>query len=280
MQWIDLALIGNEDQLVSRLSSLSSEVRAQAVDQFLDFLKLSREEVEVSTLRILVERARGFALPTSLWSRPLYASSSVRDAGREHLESYGLAASAERLDAIQSLYQQFAAERCRTPVTEAALLESNYRCGHCGLAFHDEELESKGFASPYELRGSLKVDPFKPHWAPSHPNYRLPTMDHDWPVTTYGSNEDDNLRVLCGGCNEGKANFLSVEQMGPWSGLLDRQQLLSRKVSLAVFYVQIRRAPFCSQTGVGSDSAELTVRLRNPNGPAVLDNLMTVASPD
>lgn len=279
MQWIDLTLIGSEEKLVSTLSALSTAQRGQSIQELLNFLVISQKDVEVSMLRILVERARGFALPASLWSRRLDSSSSVREAGRAHLQNHGLEASGERLDAIQSLYLQFATERSRTPVTEQALQACNYRCEHCGLAFCDEDLEAKGFVSPYGLRGTLKVDAFKLHWIDTHPNYRLPTMDHDWPVATYGSNDDDNLRVLCGGCNEGKANFLSMEQMGPWSGLLDRQQLLRNKVSLALFYVQIRRAPLCSLTGAGSDTTELTVRLKNPHGPAVLDNLVTVASP-
>jgi len=279
MEWIDLALINNEDQLTAALTSIPPQGRAKVLDDFVQFLALSQDDVEISLLRVMVERARGFALPVSLWTRPLYASSSVRSAGALHLQALGLQVSPERLDAVQALYEQFATPREPTYVTEDLLKATGYRCGHCGLAFCDEDLLSKGFASPHGTRGALKVDSLKLHWELGNHKRRRPTMDHDWPVSTFGNNGESNLRVLCGGCNEGKANIIAVEQMGSWTGLLERRQLVGHQVSLALFYAQIRRAPICSKSGVGRDSAELTVELRDPTGPAILDNLITVASP-
>ncbi|WP_394538830.1 hypothetical protein PRJ39_25270 [Lysobacter enzymogenes] len=278
MQWIDLALISGESNLVSTLEALERQERKVIADELFGILGLSQDDFELSTLRILVERARGFALPISLWSRPLDASSSIRDAGRSHLGQLGLEASSSRLDAIQFMYQEFATERARVPVTVTALSKNGFRCEHCGLAFCNEDLESKGIVSPHGYRGALKVDVLKVHW--QRDEHRIPTMDHDWPVSTFGSNADHNLRVLCAGCNEGKAAYLALEQMGAWTGLLNRVQLVSQQVPLALFYAQIRRDPVCSRTGVASNSAELTVELRDPARPAIFDNLKTVVSPD
>lgn len=277
MQWIDLTLLSAEAQLVSALTGLERGQRQSVADELLKLLRMDRDDLEVSSLRILVERARGFALPVSLWSRPLDASSNIRDAGRVHLEQLGLEATSERLDAIQILYQQFATERTRKPVTEASLQKNGYRCEHCGLAFCNEDLESKGIESPHGLRGALKVDALKLHWG--RDDLRIPTIDHDWPVSTFGSNADHNLRVLCGGCNQGKADYIALEQMGAWTGLVNRVQLVRQAVPLALFYAQVRRSSICSQTGVASSTAELTVQLRDPAGPAVFDNLITIVSP-
>jgi hypothetical protein len=85
---------------------------------------------------------------------------------------------------------------------------------------------------------------------------------------------------FCHGCNHGKENFVALEQMRPLVGLPARTQLLTGgSVAWDVFYAQLRRAPTCSETGENATQAELTVRLRDPHAPAVLDNLETVASP-
>lgn len=217
-------------------------------------------------------------LPKSLWGRTLDSSSSIQEAGQRHLADLGLDVSTSRLQAIQNLYQEFASTREKVPVTSAALTKNNYRCEHCGIAFCNEDLASKNIISPHHYRRVIKIDPFKLHWSRS--DYRIPTMDHDWPVTTFGSNSTTNLRVLCRGCNEGKADYLALEQMGAWSGLYKREQLINGAVPLSLFYAQIRKEPMCSESGARSDTSELTVELRDPKRPAVFDNLITVVSPD
>ena len=235
-------------------------------------------EVQRATLRILVERVRPFALSSSLWARPITSSDDPRAEIRRQFVRRGIAETSERVHLALRLYAQFAQDRTKVPVKEADLRRCGYRCEHCGLAFCNEELASKALISPFGLRGAKKTDPLKPHWNGVDDN-RYPTMDHDWPVSLYGDNTSKNLRVLCGACNQGKANYQALEQMKPWVGLQDRAQLLGRSpLPCEVFYTQIRRSPTCERTGKGAAATELTVERRDPLSPAVLDNLMTVES--
>jgi hypothetical protein len=199
---------------------------------------------------------------------------------REHLEKLQVPSTSNRLLAMQAMYTDFAdATRAKGLVTRESLSKTAFRCAHCGLRFCDEDLMSKAIVSPYGPRPlPIKVDPMKLHW--SFPKYREPTADHDWPISTYGSNDDANIRILCQGCNGGKENILALEQLGAWTGLYNRKQLQDHEVPLSLFYAQLRRQPRCAKTGVSAAEAELTVALRDPQGPAILDNLMTVVSPD
>ena len=177
------------------------------------------------------------------------------------------------------MYLQFSQERDNTRrVTQADLEQQNFRCGHCGLAFCDEELAKKGIESPHGERRKPKNDPLKPHW--SRADYRVPTLDHRWPISLYGSNDLDNLLVLCKGCNVGKANRIAREQLEPFIGLPQRDTLLARyPLSPDLFYAQLIREPACSQTKQTAIECELTVEIVDPTKPAFLDNLTTVMSP-
>jgi hypothetical protein len=215
----------------------------------------------------------------ALVARPITSSDDPSTEIRRHFERRGVAETPERVQLALQLYAQFAQDRAKVPVKEVDLRRCGYRCEHCGLAFCNEELASKALISPFGLRGAKKVDPLKPHWNGIDEN-RNPTMDHDWPVSLYGDNTSGNLRVLCGACNQGKANYLALEQLKPWVGLQERAQLLGRgSLSLEAFYTQIRRSPICQRTGRGADVMELTVVLRDVRSPPVLDNLITVESP-
>ena len=279
MEWIDFALLGDENNLRSAIDGLDDGQRADAIDELTRKLGVDRADVERSILRLLVERVRPYALPMSLWARPITASDDPRVLLRAHFGRVGVAATADRLDKGLDLYLQFREERSRVPVQESDLRRCRYRCEHCGLAFCNEELARKAIVSPFGTRGTKKTDALKPHWNVAD-ELRWPTMDHDWPVSLYGNNDRRNLKVLCRACNEGKSDFLAWEQTRPSVGLPRRTQL-STPGSLPneLFYTQLRRSPVCADTGQTATSTELTVRLVDASGPLVLDNLVTVASP-
>jgi len=280
MDWIDLALTKDEGSLNALLSRLSAEDLKNIKRQLLTVLQMQADELELSTVRILIERVRPFALPLQLWTRPSFASSSIRELGDQHLAAHGITTTEDRLDSVQHLYQRFKVfKRSKgAKLSEAKLASAGFRCQICGLRFCNEDLENWGIVSPHGYRGVPKPDPNKLHW--TNPVYRLPSIDHDWPISTFGDNSIENQRVVCGGCNGGKANFVALEQTNAWTGMVDRMQLEDGAVSLALFYSQLRRYPTCSRTGATAATTELSVALRDPTKPVVLDNLVTVTGPN
>jgi hypothetical protein len=278
-QWIDLALIDDEQALSTAIRDMDDSDRAAAIGAVVGELGLTKAEVERAILRVMIERARPLALPTSLWSRSITASDDPKAHVRAHFTRRGIAETPERLQQAVRLYFRFAEDRKKIRIRESDLKRCGYRCEHCGLAFCNEDLDSRALISPFGLRGTPKIDALKPHWNGGD-ELRYPTVDHHWPVSLYGDNSAANLRVLCGGCNQGKANYMALEQLPSSVGLVGRNQLLgSRSLSFEAFYTQIRRSPLCERTGQSPAVTELTVQLRDPRAPSVLDNLITVASP-
>ncbi|WP_115504253.1 HNH endonuclease [Mesorhizobium sanjuanii] len=278
LQWIDLALLGDEARLSAAIDGLDESGRTAVIADLADQLGMNDAQIQRATLRILVERVRPFALSSALWSRPITSSDDPRAEIRRQFARRGVAETPERIDLALQLYAQFTQDRAKVPVREIDLMRCGYRCEHCGLAFCNEDLVSRGLISPFGLRGTDKTDPLKPHWN-GPDNNRYPTMDHDWPVSLYGDNGINNLRVLCGACNQGKANYLALQQLKPWVGLPERAQLLGgSSLSFDVFYAQIRRSPSCFQSGRKADVTELTVALRDVHSAPVLDNLVTIES--
>lgn len=276
-QWIDLALLPNEEELTQALDTLGRDDRNRIQNELLAVLKLRADTAELAILRLLIERVRPIVLPASLWSRPIESSTDfVAEAGR-HLKHLGVQATRERLRHLQGLYSQFVTDRGKHQVSQQLLEDQGFRCTHCGLAFCDDECIQKGFVSPFGSRRRPKEDPLKPHWRKLE--HRLPTLDHHWPVSLYGDNQSSNHRVLCAGCNMGKENYLAAEQMHPFAGLPKREQFTrQRPVPFDVFYVQIRLYPECFRTGKTARETELTVELRDASLIGVLDNLVTVES--
>ncbi len=280
VEWIDLALLGDEEGLSAAINRLDASERATALADVAHQLGVDQVAIERAMLRTLVERVRPFALSSALWARAITASDDPEVEVRAHFARRGVTETPNRMRLALQLYAQFAEDRGNVRVQESDLKRCGYRCEHCGLAFCNEELSHKTLISPFGLRGGAKVDALKPHWN-GQDSDRYPTLDHDWPVSLYGDNTSSNLRVLCRSCNMGKADYLALEQLRPWVGLPGRKQLLSQNVlSAEVFYTQLRRSPLCESTGLGPKATELTVQLRDPYIPGVLDNLVTVRSPD
>lgn len=279
MEWIDFGLLGNEDELTATLDGLDEAQRADATAELTSKLGLDRADVERSILRLLIERVRPYALPASLWARPVTASDDPRALLRAYFGRVGVTETADRLDRGIDLYLQFREERSRVQVQESDLRRCSFRCEHCGLAFCNEELARRAIVSPFGTRGTKKTDALKPHWNGSD-DLRFPSMDHIWPVSLYGNNDRKNLKVLCRACNQGKEDFVAWEQTRPAVGLPRRPQLATPgSLPIELFYAQLRRSPICVDTGQDATSTELTVRLVDVGGPLVLDNLVTVASP-
>lgn len=277
-EWIDLALIGDEAALSAAVGALDGDGQARALKSLTRALAIGEGEVVENLIRLLVERVRPLALPASLWSRPVTASDDPLTHVRNHFRRRGINETQARLDAAVRLYDRFAEERVDRRVGEAELTRCGFRCQHCGIAFCNEQLEYKGVVSPFGNRGRDKSDPLKPHWN-GGAEKRQPTHDHVWPVSTYGDNSSDNLRVLCNGCNFGKGDVLALEQVRAWTGLTGRDPLLrSGVVDWAAFYAQLRQSPRCDASDAGPNEAELTVELVDPGGPPVLGNLRTVTS--
>jgi hypothetical protein len=275
--WIDFALLPNEEELTRALDELGGDERDAILNELLAVLKLRAETAERALLRLMIERARPIALPASLWRRPIESSTDILAEAERHLKHLGIQATRDRLQRAQGLYAQFIVERGKHQVSQRLLEDQQFRCAHCGLAFCDDELSEKGFVSPFGSRRRPKQDLLKPHWRKLE--HRLPTLDHRWPVSLYGDNRSSNHFVLCRGCNLGKEQYLTTEQMRAFVGLPRRDQFMSQgPVPFEVFYAQIRLYPECYRSGKTAKDTELTVELRDPSLVGVLDNLLTVES--
>lgn len=274
--WIDAVLVGSEKALQQMLHDMTEEQREQLLKALCAAVGTTEKELQVGVLRILIERARPLALSAAVWQRPLDATDSVRDAATAHLNTLGSEVTDERLRLMQLLYSGFATERKRVPVTERLLKTLGYYCQHCGLRFYNEELEHIPLVSPFGTRYKIKTDPLKPHWAKA--NWRRPTIDHIWPVSLYGDNTTANTIIFCQGCNDGKKNYLCMHQSRPFVGLPIRGELREGRLSTETFFAQLQRQPACQLTGRTAKEVELTVQLKRPSLPLVMDNLITVGS--
>ena len=278
MEWIDLALIGDEAALNAAIAAMTPEELDAALGNVADALGMEDGDLLRGALRVLIERARPLALPAQLWRRPITASSDPGRMVTDHFRARGIAPRGTRVKDAQAMYTRFVEERNDDLRLRASHLKAaGYRCAHCGLQYHNEELLSRTLESPFKFRRKQPVDDLKPHWG-ADPSLREPTLDHDWPVSLFGDNTATNLRVLCKACNNGKEATVALQHLRPWVGLPNRLELLTeRPVSVFVFYAQLRRAPTCWKTGMAASDVELTVELIDPTLAPVIDNLRTVA---
>lgn len=266
--------------MLSSLISALTDDEADAVrEEIIAFLGIDRFELQRGILRVMIERVRPFALPHVIWARPTDSINDISSATCEHLEYLGFEVTTQRLRAMHAMYMRFAGHHRDAHISEELLVQQDFRCTVCGLAWHNEELEDIGVVSPFKYRSRPKVDKLKPHWR--KPGARIPRLDHQWSIRLYGGNDDFNINAICDCCNLGKAQYMSVVQTRPYTGLPDRDGLSgsTHPMTPELFYTQMRRAPMCSITGRSAKDVELTVQLRDANFPIVLDNLVTVESP-
>lgn len=125
---------------------------------------------------------------------------------RSHIDRHDLKpgdyilASLDRIPAI---------ERSISPQLRTEILERNgYTCQLCGA-------------------GPADTDPFNPNR-----KVRL-HIDHIQPVTQEGTNEKDNLRVLCSACNQGRSNIQTPSETA--LNIMARIRRSSRSVQKEIY---------------------------------------------
>ena len=176
-------------------------------------------------------------------------------------------------DAINRTLDAWQVERENVaPYREQLLARDGGRCQSCRVSF---DLDHGDVAS-VRLR-----DPFKLVWVdPSR--LLFPTVDHREPVSRFGTNQVDNLWLLCRFCNEGKgdgAPMLLKHELDfattlPWSSSATPQRNATAQSGRLVYRVLARYGFRCGQCA--RNEAELTIRKERERGVAVLSNLTSI----
>lgn len=128
-----------------------------------------------------------------------------------------------------------------------------------------------------EAQSVVRKDPYKLTWV--NPDRTVSyAVDHKIPVSKFGTNDLENLELLCRYCNEGKDDgtpLLLKHEVELAANLpADSIEIASRLVvkTARLVYRVLKRDSFrCS--GCGADDCELTVRKVSSEGLAVMSNL-------
>lgn len=170
------------------------------------------------------------------------------------------------LDAWQVERENVASHR------EQLLARDGSRCKSCSVDF--DEL-------PDEVATVVLRDPFKLAWI-DPARHLFPTVDHREPVSKFGTNELDNLWLLCRFCNEGKGDGtplllkheLDFATVLPWYAPEAPGAGVIAQSSRLVYRVLARHEFRCGQCD--GREAELTIRKERERGLAVLSNLTSI----
>lgn len=154
---------------------------------------------------------------------------------------------------------------------DAMLLKHSHQCCACHLRMNDSKRREEE-----EKKGQPGTDAFKPYFHEQGPSiWMSPEVDHIEPVSGFGTNNLENLQLLCRLCNQGKDDGLGVSiakearhahtpiKSVPHGHIV---RMLYSRLAIDDFRCQI-----CS-----SNSNELTVRKKRNAGPYVLSNLFSV----
>lgn len=283
MEWIDLTLLADDEALKEYLEQLydqSPEKTEQLQNSLLKVIGLSEKDAHLQMIRLLIEKARPFALPLSVWKRESSQSGGMLDNIKEHLSTFNLDQNQDRLLKLQKLHRNFHQGRKSHSVDMDKLIAQNYSCALCGYGFDDQDLKSYGIASIHTIP-PVRHDKFKPIWnlvGDEKQKFKViskrkPAVDHNWAVSLYGGNDSANLSILCTSCNTGKSNYQTAIQTKPGVGLPKREHIISNDVDDELFFTCVNWHKKCNKCKKGPGSAELTVRKVDPNKPLVLDNL-------
>lgn len=153
------------------------------------------------------------------------------------------------------------------------LLESQgYQCNCCHLSFADPERICREEAAA--LAG--ESDPFKPYFDGDGVAATMePQVDHIHVVSRDGTNQSDNLQVLCALCNQGKADNSGVRIVREWEfGHLPIAQV-PRGHRMSLLYYRLKMDDFRC-TRCQSETNELSVRLVRNDGLVTLTNLRAI----
>jgi|GEM_PF-5139084 len=154
---------------------------------------------------------------------------------------------------------------------EAVLSKSDHTCCACHLKINDQDRLREE-----KERGEAGTDKYKPYFYGGDPEiWMAPEVDHIEPVSGFGTNNLDNLQLLCRLCNQGKGDALGVS--------LDKEAANSHlpmgkikhghvvRMLFSRLDIDDFRCAICS-----SSENELTVRKQKNSGPYVLSNLFSV----
>jgi hypothetical protein len=153
------------------------------------------------------------------------------------------------------------------------LLErQNYRCMSCHLNFSDSlRIEAE------EIRAlSGQSDRFKPYYDGNGVQDAMaPEVDHINVVSKDGTNQSDNLQILCALCNQGKGDNSGVRPSRELKYSHLPLHEIPRGHLMSLLYYRLRldgsRCTVCN-----SRQNELTVRLTRTSGPVTLTNLHSI----
>ncbi len=168
---------------------------------------------------------------------------------------------------VAIVLERWDVKRNRHRGDEAALLlrSQNGRCKHCGLVLIPD-------AQP-ELLG----DPYKPYHAVND-DWMSAEIDHIEPVSKFGTNDVENLQVLCRMCNQGKADGTGVDLRYEARYAAFSVGNISEVHRARMFYYVIDRCSrTCVRTNRTSAEVELTIRPVRAAGAYVRTNLVAVS---
>ncbi len=144
------------------------------------------------------------------------------------------------------------------------LSEQNNRCNHCHISFS-------------QTPKSVEVqDPYKPY-LPKVSQRMSPEVDHIEPVSSWGTNNLENLQVICRLCNHGKGDGLGVN---PSREINNSPKNISNLewsyISKMMYYVLEKHDSHCSSCG--TNRKELTIRPIVEKGGFIQSNLEPLCS--
>ena len=155
---------------------------------------------------------------------------------------------------------------------EQLLERDGSRCGSCCVDFSQ---------ATYEIESVRLRDPFKLAWVDPDRHLQA-TVDHREPVSKFGTNELDNLWLLCRFCNEGKGDgspILLKHELDfaidlPWVESAPPGANLLAHSSRLTYRVLARQNFECGRCG--RRDHELTIRKERESGLAVMSNLTSL----
>lgn len=176
-------------------------------------------------------------------------------------------------EAIDRTLDAWQVRRENVAVFKSQLLERDgNRCRSCYVDLTD----IGGQAASARIRDSFKLA-----WIDPARQFE-PTVDHREPISKFGTNELDNLWLLCRFCNEGKGDGsplllkheLEYAVALPWEGADTPPATLVAHSSRLTYRVLARQGFVCGTCG--DQEYELTIRKERVRGLAVLSNMVGI----
>lgn len=195
---------------------------------------------------------------------------------RRYIVSEGLVPdnlASQLAEAVDKTLDTWQVQRENVATFRSRLLERDgSKCNSCHVDF-DQPVD--------EVETVRTRDPYKLAWVNPERNLQA-TVDHREPVSKFGTNELDNLWLLCRFCNAGKGDEsplllkheLSFAVDLPWKGADSPAENLFAHSSRLAYRVLARHGFACRDCG--GQNHELTFRKERLSGLAVLSNLVSV----